>query len=80
LFAIADYVMQAAQTKSASWTSRMGEDAGASQEVEKLEWAGTREPLQPTVRYVSFLDGSDSYCLGSFGSLLNLELNTLVFL
>ena len=30
--------------------------------------------------YVSYLDGSDSYCLGSFGSLLNLELNTLVFL
>jgi hypothetical protein len=29
---------------------------------------------------VSLLDGSDSYCLGSFGSLLNLELNTLVFL
>ena len=26
-------VMQAAQTKRASWTSRMGEDAGASQEV-----------------------------------------------
>ena len=30
--------------------------------------------------YVSFLDGSDSYCLGSFSSLLNVELNTLVFL
>jgi len=27
-----------------------------------------------------FLDGSDSYCLGAFASLLNLELNALVFL
>src|SRR2546429_7150970 len=30
--------------------------------------------------YVSFLDGCDSYRLGPFSSLRNLELNTLVFL
>jgi len=80
LVAIADCVMRPVQIKSPSWTSRMGDDAGASQEVWKLQWAGTKQPHQPTVRYVGFLDGSDSYCLGSFGSLPNLELNTLVFL
>jgi hypothetical protein len=46
----------------------------------KLRWAGAKQPHQPTVMYVRFLDGGDSYCLGPFGSLLNLELNTLVFL
>src|SRR5262249_28397167 len=44
------------------------------------QWAGTKQPNQPTVMHLGFLDGSDSYCLRPFGPLPDLELNTLVFL
>ena len=59
---------------------RVGETGGITRGYGNTSGLARSQSHKPTVTYVKFLDCGDSYRLGSFGSLLNLELNTLVFL